>query len=49
MRAVPEVAAMKVVRMRMVVLLPAPFGPRKPTTSPCLTENDTPSSATCCP
>ena len=48
-RTVPEVAAMKVVMIRMVVLLPAPFGPRKPTTSPRPTENDTASSATCCP
>ena len=34
MRAVPADGAMKHVRMRIVVLLPAPLGPRKPTTSP---------------
>ena len=30
----PEVAAVKPAIMRMVVVLPAPFGPRKPTISP---------------
>ena len=36
---------MKQVRMRMVVDLPAPFGPRKPTISPRFTSNETLSSA----
>src|SRR5262245_13041808 len=36
---------MKPVTMRMVVDLPAPFGPRKPSTSPRSTEKDTPSTA----
>src|SRR5512134_1492497 len=31
--------------MRMVVVLPAPFGPRKPRTSPFSTRNETPSTA----
>ena len=34
MVALPEVAVRKPARMRMVVLLPAPLGPRKPTTCP---------------
>ena len=34
MRTMPEVAGRKPVRMRMVVLLPAPLGPRSPTISP---------------
>src|SRR6478735_7603138 len=32
--AVPLVGARKQVKMRIVVLLPAPFGPKNPTTSP---------------
>src|SRR5262249_22768030 len=36
---------MKPVTMRMVVDLPAPFGPRKPSTSPRSTAKDTPSTA----
>ena len=32
---------MKQERIRMVVVFPAPFGPRKPTTWPFSTENDT--------
>ena len=35
--AVPAVGVMKPVSIRMVVDLPAPFGPRKPSTSPRLT------------
>jgi hypothetical protein len=31
--------------MSMVVVLPAPFGPRSPTISPGATRNDTPSTA----
>src|SRR6266568_4472615 len=37
----PDVAPMKPVRMRMVVDLPAPFGPRNPSTWPDGTENVT--------
>ncbi|KYF95496.1 hypothetical protein BE20_45285 [Sorangium cellulosum] len=44
-RAVPADAEMKQVRMRIVVDLPAPFGPRKPTTSPRWTSKLTLSSA----
>src|ERR1051325_2164340 len=36
---------MKPVIMRMVVDLPAPFGPRKPSTSPRSTRNEMPSTA----
>ena len=45
MRAVPAVGIMKPASMRMVVDLPAPFGPRKPSTSPRRTVNDTLSTA----
>src|SRR5581483_7915454 len=41
----PEVGGMKPVIMRMVVDLPAPFGPRKPSTSPRSTRNEMPSTA----
>src|SRR5215831_44714 len=41
----PAVGGMKPVIMRMVVDLPAPLGPRKPSTSPLPTSNDTPSTA----
>jgi hypothetical protein len=34
MLAEPEVGVMKPAIMRMVVVLPAPLGPRKPSTSP---------------
>ena len=37
MLALPAVGVMKPASMRMVVVLPAPFGPRKPSTSPGLT------------
>ncbi len=33
-RAVPESACSSAMSTRMVVVLPAPFGPRKPNTSP---------------
>jgi hypothetical protein len=33
----PDVAGMKLYKIRIVVLLPAPFGPRKPTISPFAT------------
>ena len=42
----PSVGGMKPVIMRMVVVLPAPFGPRKPSTSPFSTVNETPFTAT---
>src|SRR4051812_13386551 len=41
----PEVGGMKPVTMRMVVDLPAPLGPRKPSTSPRSTVNETSSTA----
>src|SRR5581483_5655474 len=41
----PDVGGMKPVTMRMVVDLPAPFGPRKPSTSPRSTLNEMPSTA----
>jgi hypothetical protein len=44
--AVPSVGGMKPVRIRIVVVFPAPFGPRKPTTSPFSTLNETSSTAT---
>src|SRR5512134_1564007 len=47
--AEPEVGEMKQVRIRMVVDLPAPFGPRKPTTSPRFTSKLTFSSARTAP
>jgi hypothetical protein len=37
----PPLAGMKHDKMRMVVDLPAPLGPRKPTISPGATRNDT--------
>src|SRR6266446_5485522 len=43
--AVPSVGGMKPVIIRMVVDLPAPFGPRKPKTSPRSIENEIPSTA----
>src|SRR3954451_19134316 len=45
----PEVGGMKPVTMRMVVDLPAPFGPRKPSTSPRSTVKETPSTARLAP
>jgi hypothetical protein len=44
-RAVPSVAGMKQVKIRIVVVFPAPFGPRKASTSPFATENVTRSMA----
>src|SRR3712207_1346049 len=40
---------MKQVRIRMVVVFPAPLGPRKASTSPLATEKLTRSIAVCCP
>ena len=45
MTAVPAVGGRKPVIIRMVVDFPAPFGPRKPRTSPAATEKDTPFTA----
>src|SRR5258706_15014079 len=45
----PSVGGMKPVIMRMVVDLPAPFGPRKPSTSPRSTLNEMPSTARLAP
>src|SRR5580700_2717989 len=44
--AVPEVGGKKQVRTRMVVVLPAPLGPRKPTIWPLSTSKDMLSTAT---
>ena len=44
-RAEPELAGMKHERIFIVVDLPAPFGPRKPTMRPLSTPKDTPSIA----
>src|SRR5215467_4638965 len=43
--AVPAVGRNSVVSMRRVVVLPAPFGPRKPTISPSSTSRSTPRTA----
>src|SRR5262245_33800825 len=43
--AVPAVGLSRVVSMRSVVVLPAPFGPRKPTISPSSTVRSTPRTA----
>ena len=45
MRAVPAVGIMKPASMRIVVDLPAPFGPRNPSTSPRATLKVTLSTA----
>src|SRR6185369_3151761 len=44
-RTVPSVAGRKPVMTRMVVVFPAPFGPRKPRIWPGTAENDTSSTA----
>src|SRR6267143_1436878 len=41
----PALGGMKPVIMRMVVDLPAPLGPRNPSTSPLPTSKETPSTA----
>src|SRR5919107_5391576 len=46
MWASPEVGFSSVVKTFIVVLLPAPFGPRNPNTFPYSTLNEMPSSAT---
>ena len=40
-RAAPDVGSARVQSMLIVVLLPAPLGPRNPKTSPCATVNET--------
>src|SRR6266704_1151557 len=44
--AVPEVGNRNPVRMRIVVVFPAPFGPRKPTICPFSTSNEMSLTAT---
>src|SRR5689334_18283905 len=46
MRSVPPLGGDMHPIMRMVELLPAPFGPRKPNASPCCTSKSIPSTAT---
>ena len=48
-RADPAVGAASVQSILMVVDLPAPFGPRKPNTSPGATSKETPSTAVSVP
>src|SRR3954453_14909965 len=48
-RALPDVGLTSVQSMLMVVLLPAPLGPRKPNTSPGETAKDTPRTASTSP
>jgi hypothetical protein len=43
--AEPEVGESRVPSVRTIVVLPAPFGPRKPKTSPCPTSKETSSKA----
>ncbi len=45
MRTVPEVGARVVVRMEMVVVLPAPWGPMRVKKAPGSTAKETPSTA----
>ena len=45
-RAVPLDGGRNPVRTRMVVVFPAPLGPRKPRISPCRTEKVTSETAT---
>jgi len=44
-RTVPDVAGMKPVMMRIVVVFPAPLGPRNPRICPLPAVNETPSMA----
>src|SRR5450759_4016097 len=46
-RTVPDVAGKKQERIRIVVLLPAPFGPSRPTISPRPTVKEMPDTAVC--
>ena len=45
----PDVGFSRVVNIMMVVLFPAPFGPKRPKISPGLTEKEMPSTATASP
>jgi hypothetical protein len=45
MLALPELGVMNPASMRIVVVLPAPLGPRKPSTSPGFTSKLTSSTA----
>src|SRR5450759_51665 len=47
--ALPEVGRMRSSSTRIVVVLPAPFGPRKPNTSPCPTARSTSMIPRCFP
>ena len=47
--AMPPAGLSNVVSMRIVVVLPAPFGPRSPNVSPAEICRLTRSTATCCP
>src|SRR5450759_1346593 len=47
--ALPEVGRMRSSSVRIVVVLPAPFGPRKPNTSPCPTARSTSMIPRCFP
>src|SRR4051794_23098613 len=46
MRAAPRLGRVKPRSIRSVVVLPAPFGPRKPVTVPCFRLNERSSTAT---
>ena len=46
MSALPRSGTISVVRMRNVVVLPAPFGPSRPVTTPSAAEKETSSTAT---
>ena len=46
---VPEVALASVQRILIVVVLPAPFGPRKPNVSPTVTSKSIPRTASTSP
>src|SRR5450755_3477094 len=48
-RAVPDVALASVQRILIVVVLPAPFGPRKPKVSPAATVKSIPRTASTSP
>ena len=48
-RALPEVGRASVQSMLIVVVLPAPLGPRKPKTSPAATSKLTPRTASISP
>jgi hypothetical protein len=46
MNAAPAEGESRVPSVRTIVVLPAPFGPRNPNTSPCPTSKETSSKAT---